>query len=243
MTGVQTCALPILDRTIIDINITYIFISIIVLSTLIIANKFFHVENIFYYLFGGLILWYLIKSSNIHPTISGILLAISIPSKHSNSKKSTLEIFQEKLSPFTNYIVIPLFAFVNSGVSLGTTTDLASLKSLYFGILFGLSIGKPLGITLFTYIFTKLKLIKPPENLDFYSVFLVSSIAGIGFTMSIFMCELTFSYDFELVNVCKFAILSACLLSVILTSFFIFLGDLFKRDKFSIPFKIGRAHV
>ncbi len=203
-----------------DINTTYILISFIILVMLIIANKVFHIENIYYYILGGLALWYFIKSSNIHPTISGILLAITIPSKSYTSNISVLKDFQNKLVPFTNYIVIPLFAFVNSGVCLSITNSISDTEKLYFGILFGLSLGKPLGITLFTYIFTKLNLIKPPNNLDFYSIFLVSLIAGIGFTMSIFMCELTFSYDFQLINTCKFAILSSCILSVILTLFF-----------------------
>lgn len=214
-----------------DINTTYLVLSIFVMFILIIANKIFHIENITYYILSGLILWYLIKYSNIHPTISGILLAICIPSKAYNNKKSLLEILQEKLSPFTNFIIIPLFAFVNSGVSLDITTSLDNIEKLYFGILFGLLFGKPIGITLFTYIFSKLKLIHKPYGLDFYSVFLVSLIAGIGFTMSIFMCELTFSYDFELVNLCKFAILSACILSVFLTSIFIFINNFFKNEK------------
>lgn len=211
-----------------NINKTYILISLAVLLVLIIANKFFHVENIFYYILGGIVLWYFIKLSNIHPTISGILLAISIPSKSYAGCKSVLEELQDKLVPFTNYIVIPLFAFVNSGVSLNISADLYNTQRLYLGILFGLAIGKPIGITSFTYIFTKLKLINPPEKLDFYSVFLVSLIAGIGFTMSIFMCDLSFSYDFELVNTCKLAILSSCVLSIISTSFFTFI------HKFSI---------
>ncbi|MBU5335694.1 Na+/H+ antiporter NhaA [Intestinibacter bartlettii] len=219
-----------------NINTTYLFIAILVMIMLIIANKIFHIENIPYYIFGGLVLWYLINCSNVHPTISGILLAICIPATPYKNKKSVLEILQENLSPFTNFIVIPLFAFVNSGVSLDITTNLQSSERLYYGILLGLSVGKPLGITLFTYVFSKLKLVSKPKGLDFYSVFLVSLIAGIGFTMSIFMCELTFSYDFELVNLCKFAILSACLCSVILTSAFIFVNEFFKSKKHSFRF-------
>ena len=79
-----------------------------------------------------------------------------------------------------------------------------------------------------------IKLVNKPKGLDFYSIFLVSLIAGIGFTMSIFMCELTFSYDFELINLCKFAILSACLFSVVLTSIFIFIKEFFGSKKHSL---------
>ena len=217
-----------------DINTTYLIVAICVMLILIVANKVFHIENIPYYIFSGLILWYLINCSNVHPTISGILLAICVPAKPYKNKKSVLEILQENLSPFTNFIVIPLFAFVNSGVSLDITTNLNNSQRLYYGILFGLSIGKPLGITLFTYVFSKLKLVNKPKGLDFYSIFLVSLIAGIGFTMSIFMCELTFSYDFELINLCKFAILSACLFSVVLTSIFIFIKEFFGSKKHSL---------
>ena len=124
-----------------DINTTYLIVAICVMLILIVANKVFHIENIPYYIFSGLILWYLINCSNVHPTISGILLAICIPAKAYNGKKSVLEILQEKLSPFTNFIVIPLFAFVNSGVSLDITTNLGASERLYFGILFGLAFG------------------------------------------------------------------------------------------------------
>ncbi|WP_455542400.1 Na+/H+ antiporter NhaA [Intestinibacter sp.] len=219
-----------------NINTTYLLIAILVMIVLIMANKIFHIENIPYYIFGGLTLWYLIKCSNVHPTISGILLAICIPAKAYNNKQSVLKLLKENLNPFTNFVVIPLFAFVNSGVSLDITTNLTGIDKLYFGILLGLSIGKPLGITLFTYIFSKLKLVIRPKGLDFYSIFLVSLIAGIGFTMSIFMCELTFSYDFELINICKFAILSACLFSVILTSVFIFVNEFLKSRKHNFRF-------
>ncbi len=219
-----------------NINTTYLLIAILVMIVLIMANKIFHIENIPYYIFGGLTLWYLIKCSNVHPTISGILLAICIPAKAYNNKQSVLKLLKENLNPFTNFVVIPLFAFVNSGVSLDITTNLTGSDKLYFGILLGLSIGKPLGITLFTYIFSKLKLVIRPKGLDFYSIFLVSLIAGIGFTMSIFMCELTFSYDFELINICKFAILSACLFSVILTSVFIFVNEFLKSRKHNFRF-------
>lgn len=215
-----------------SINYTYLVLALLLMLLLIIANKIFQIESIFYYMVSGLILWYLINYSNIHPTVSGILLAICIPAKAYKNKKSVLEILKENLSPFTNFIIIPLFAFANSGVSLDITTNLSSSKNLYFGILFGLAIGKPLGITLFTYIFSKLNIINKPKGLDFCSVFLVSLIAGIGFTMSIFMCELTFSYDFELVNLCKFAILSACILSIISTCVFIFIFSF--RHKLSI---------
>ncbi|MGM9534580.1 MAG: Na+/H+ antiporter NhaA [Intestinibacter sp.] len=220
-----------------NINKTYILMSLAVLLVLVIANKIFHVENIFYYILGGIVLWYFVKLSNIHPTISGILLAISIPSKSYTGCKSVLEDLQDKLVPFTNYIVIPLFAFVNSGVSLNISADLYNTRRLYFGILFGLAIGKPIGITMFTYIFTKLKLINPTEKLDFYSVFLVSLIAGIGFTMSIFMCDLTFSYSLKLINTCKLAILSSCILSIVLTSFFILI------HRFSIICKYNKNNA
>lgn len=204
-----------------DINLAFLFISLLVLFILIIANKIFHVESIFYYIISGLILWYFIKLSNIHPTISGILLAITIPSRPYSKNKSVLETIQNKLNYLTNFIIIPLFAFVNSGVSLKLSPNFYELRSLYFGILIGLSIGKPLGITSFTYFFSRLKLVKLPDKLDFYSVFISSLIAGIGFTMSIFMCELTFSYNIELIDTCKLAIITASLVSIFLTCFFV----------------------
>ena len=198
-----------------DINFTYLIISSIILSTLIIANKLFKIESIIYYLISGMCLWYFIHLSGVHSTISGILLAIAIPSKSYSCKESTLDRLQKLLVPINSLFIIPLFAFANTGISLTYNIDLSSTKPLYMGIILGLSVGKPLGIMLFCYLGNLFKITEKPKNISWLAIFFVSLIAGIGFTMSIFVSELAFIHNLTIVNIAKMAILISASISII----------------------------
>ena len=200
-----------------DINFTYLIISFAIFITLIIANKLFKIESIVYYLIGGLCLWYFIHLSGVHSTISGIILAISIPSKTYSVKKSTLERLQYILVPINSLFIIPLFAFSNTGISLTYNIDLSSAKPLYMGIILGLSVGKPLGIMLFCYLGNLFKFTEKPKNISWFAIFFVSIIAGIGFTMSIFVSELAFIHSLTLVNIAKMSVLISSTISILLS--------------------------
>ena len=197
-----------------DINFTYLIISFAIFITLIIANKLFKIESIIYYLICGLCLWYFVHLSGLHSTISGIILAITIPSKSYTCRKSTLDRLQCILVPINSLFIIPLFAFANTGISLTYNIDLSSAKPLYMGIILGLSVGKPLGIMLFCYLGDLFKLTEKPKNISWLAIFFVSLIAGIGFTMSIFISELAFIHNLTLVNIAKMAILISASISI-----------------------------
>ena len=197
-----------------DINFTYLIISFAIFITLIIANKLFKIESIIYYLISGLCLWYFVHLSGLHSTISGIILAITIPSKSYTCRKSTLDRLQCILVPINSLFIIPLFAFANTGISLTYNIDLSSAKPLYMGIILGLSVGKPLGIMLFCYLGDLFKFTEKPKNISWLAIFFVSLIAGIGFTMSIFISELTFIHNLTLVNIAKMAILISASISI-----------------------------
>jgi len=197
-----------------DINFTYLIISFMILFTLIIANKLFKVESIAYYLISGICLWYFIHLSGVHSTISGILLAIAIPSKSYSCKKSALDKLQRLLVPINSLFIIPLFAFANTGISLTYNIDLSSAKPLYIGIILGLSLGKPLGIMLFCYLGNLFKITEKPKNISWLAIFFVSIIAGIGFTMSIFVSELAFIHNLTVVSIAKMAILISASISI-----------------------------
>ena len=197
-----------------DINFTYLIISFAIFITLIIANKLFKIESIIYYLISGLCLWYFVHLSGLHSTISGIILAITIPSKSYTCRKSTLDRLQCILVPINSLFIIPLFAFVNTGISLTYNIDLSSAKPLYMGIILGLSVGKPLGIMLFCYLGDLFKFTEKPKNISWLAIFFVSLIAGIGFTMSIFISELAFIHNLTLVNIAKMAILISASISI-----------------------------
>ena len=198
-----------------DINFTYLIISFAIFITLIIANKLFKIESIIYYLISGLCLWYFVHLSGLHSTISGIILAITIPSKSYTCRKSTLDRLQCILVPINSLFIIPLFAFVNTGISLTYNIDLSSAKPLYMGIILGLSVGKPLGIMLFCYLGYLFKFTEKPKNISWVAIFFVSLIAGIGFTMSIFISELAFIHNLTLVNIAKMAILISASISIV----------------------------
>ena len=197
-----------------DINFTYLIISFAIFITLIIANKLFKIESIIYYLISGLCLWYFVHLSGLHSTISGIILAITIPSKSYTCRKSTLDRLQCILVPINSLFIIPLFAFANTGISLTYNIDLSSAKPLYMGIILGLSVGKPLGIMLFCYLGDLFKFTEKPKNISWVAIFFVSLIAGIGFTMSIFISELAFIHNLTLVNIAKMAILISASISI-----------------------------
>ncbi|MEG0051424.1 MAG: Na+/H+ antiporter NhaA [Terrisporobacter sp.] len=200
------------------INFTYLFIGLIYLLLMIIGNKKFHIENLIYYLIGGLCLWYFIHLSGIHSTISGILLAIAIPSNTYKNSISTLHKLENYIRPINSLIIIPLFAFANTGLSLNHNLNLSNYPSLFFGIYFGLLIGKPLGIMLFTLLSHTLKLSTKPKGISWRCVFLVSLIASIGFTMSIFVSKVAFIGKDDLINASRIIILLSGVTSILISS-------------------------
>lgn len=214
----------------ININTHYLSLAILVFMTLVIANKLFNIQSITYYLLAGLCLWYFIYLSGVHCTISGVLLAITIPTSHSNGI-SSLEKLQRLLVPINSLIIIPLFAFANTGISLAYNIDLSTsiASTLYKGIILGLCVGKPLGIMIFSYIGDLTGITEKPSNISWFAVFLVSLIAGIGFTMSIFVSEIAFVNDFTLINIAKSSILMSSVISILSTYIVITIYNILRK--------------
>lgn len=200
-----------------DINLVGIIGAIGVMCILIYMNKILKVKKAMPYMVVGIALWFFVYISKIHSTISGVLLAMCLPANSDNSDKSVLENVNDNLSPLCNYLILPLFAFSNTGINLSANVNYSELKTLIKGIMGGLIIGKPLGIMLFSYIGVKLHLIEKPKDTTWSSLLQVAILAGIGFTMSIFVSELAFSYDESVINLAKISILTASMTSVIMT--------------------------
>lgn len=212
---ISILAIGILYST--EIHFKYIILASICILILLALNKI-EVKKITPYLIVGFLLWMCIHHSGIHATISGVILAMAIPSKKVNNKdKSSLEELQHKLEPLCNLIILPLFALSNTAISLSLDIDFASVSTLATGVSLGLFLGKPLGIMLFSYIATKLNIAEKPEGTTWLSMIPVSMLAGIGFTMSIFVSEIAFASAPEVVSIAKISILSASVLSVIST--------------------------
>jgi NhaA family Na+:H+ antiporter len=211
------------------------------------------------YVILGFVLWYFVFQSGIHATISGVILALTIPSRtvinevrfsvgmkywlekfkeHSNSQVEVLanpeqqhiihqisasvrnmsplmHRFEASLHPWVTFLIMPVFALANAGVEV--TGDLFSLPvpSVATGIFFGLLCGKPIGIFLFSFIAVKSGIAELPTGTKWKQVFALGIIAGIGFTMSIFVDGLAFA-DQQLINIGKVAILCTSLVAAIL---------------------------
>jgi len=172
------------------IEVSYLIYAGIGLVVLILMNKF-NVLNPYLYLFPGVFIWYFIHHSGIHATIAGVLVAMTIPTNDTNVE-SPLERLEHALVKPVNFIIIPLFAFANTNITLESTMVSGLMSDLSLGIALGLLLGKPVGILLVSYICTKLRISSLPEGSSWGHILGVGFLAGIGFTMSIFIAILSF---------------------------------------------------
>lgn len=205
------------------INLKALIISSIILLVLLGLNKILNIRKIGPYIFGGLFLWYFTYKSGIHATISGVLLAVVIPSSKDKNGESISDILEHKLTKLCNLIILPLFAFANTSITISFSSNVADASNLIMGIICGLVIGKPLGVVSFSFIATKLHIAEKPETASWISIIEVALLTGIGFTMSIFVSELAFAYDENVINLAKLSILTASMASIIVTQMALYL--------------------
>lgn len=195
-----------------DIIISNILWALLVYIILIILNKS-KVHHFLPYLLGGIVMWYFIYNSGIHPTITGVLLAFAIPFDKKKEKSCSYK-FENFLHKPVSFFILPIFALVNTAILINVNAiDL--LKQPYtMGVIIGLFVGKPLGILVFSKLGHMFKLYSLPKGIKFKHIFSVGILAGIGFTMSIFITLLAFD-SVEIQNDAKIAILVASCLSAI----------------------------
>lgn len=162
------------------------------------------------YIVLGLIAWYFFLKASIHPTIAGVILGFSIPAD-GNCKTSMLHLWEKRISPWSAYLIMPVFALSNAGVEISLSTlDFSS--PLPWGILAGLFLGKPVGIFGSVYLLHKLGNIDIPGKASPRELAATGMLGGIGFTMSIFIASIAFT-DPALLNLAKFSILMASTVS------------------------------
>lgn len=167
------------------------------------------------YILVGAVLWTAVLKSGVHATLAGVIVGFFIPlkEKHGRSPAKRLE---HVLHPWVAYLILPLFAFANAGVSLQGVTIDGLTSMLPLGIIAGLLIGKPLGISLFCWLALRFKLAHLPQGTTYQQIMAVGILCGIGFTMSIFIASLAFgNVDPELINWAKLGILIGSLLSAV----------------------------
>ncbi|GEA59922.1 Na(+)/H(+) antiporter NhaA [Vibrio comitans NBRC 102076] len=146
-----------------------------------------------WYLLVGAILWFAVLKSGVHATLAGVVIGFAIPLKGKKGEHSPLKHLEHALHPWSAFMILPIFAFANAGVSLEGISLSTLGTALPMGIALGLLIGKPLGIFSFSWLAVKAGVAKLPEGIDFRHIFAVSVLCGIGFTMSMFIASLAFT--------------------------------------------------
>ncbi len=197
-----------------EIQYIYLFLMLISFMALIVLNKF-GMKSFSPYLIIGLLLWYFTHESGIHSTISGVLLALSIPHKNNKEDLSLLLKIEHALSPYVAFGIMPLFALANAGVSFEGVSITTLTNPVPLGILCGLFFGKQIGVFLFSYISVKSKLAEMPSNSNWIKFYGVGILTGIGFTMSLFVGNLAFDNNINYMDGVKIGVLSGSLLSTL----------------------------
>ncbi|BAE73686.1 Na()/H() antiporter NhaA [Sodalis glossinidius str. 'morsitans'] len=169
------------------------------------------------YLLLGAVLWGCILLSGIHATLAGVVVGGLIPLTLPSTEVSPARALEHWLQPWVVYLILPLFAFANAGISLQGVAPGHLISFLPLGIAAGLVVGKPLGIVLFTAVAVKLRLARLPAGIAFRHIAAAAMLCGIGFTMSIFIANLAFGHDDpETIVLAKVGILSGSVIAALL---------------------------
>ena len=211
-----------------DLSIPYLSLILLSYILLLILNKF-SIKVFVPYLLIGLCMWYFTYQSGIHATIAGVLLATAIPHRTKERDFSLLVKIEHGISPYVAFMIMPIFAFANAGVNLEGLSLSSLLAPVPLGILLGLFFGKQIGVLLFSYIAVKLKFADMPNNSNWLSVYGVSILTGIGFTMSLFVGNLAFIENTQYIDGVKIGVLSGSLLSTVF-GFLLLLISAKKKD-------------
>ena len=172
------------------LSVQALFFSAIAIIALVLLNRF-KVSALCAYMVVGAILWASVLKSGVHATLAGVIIGFCIPLNGKNGEKP-LHDFEHILAPWSSFIILPLFAFANAGVSFEGLNFTMLSSPLLLAIALGLIIGKPVGVFSFSYISVKLGLAKLPNGVNFKQIFAVALLCGIGFTMSMFLASLAF---------------------------------------------------
>jgi Na+:H+ antiporter, NhaA family len=197
-----------------SLSMLYLAGAAAVFFLLLALNRVWHVVRLAPYMIGGALMWFLMLKSGVHATIAGVLLAFTIPySSKQDDVTSPSHRLEHALHLPVGFLILPIFALANTAIVIGAgwERELLSLNST--GIMAGLALGKPLGITLACMLAVGAGLCRLPLDLAWRHVFGAGLLGGIGFTMSIFITNLAFPAQPDVVNASKMAILAASLVA------------------------------
>ena len=187
-----------------------LFLALGIFVVLLVFNRL-KIKNLIPYLIGGVAMWYFMLNSGVHATITGVLLAFTIPFGNGNEQSASY-ILQKFLHKPVAFIILPVFALANTAIILSGNISEILTQNYSVGIALGLIAGKPLGIFLLTYLAVTLGVCKLPNDLNWKLILGVGFLGGIGFTMSIFITLLAFNNEI-IINNAKFVILISSLIA------------------------------
>lgn len=180
---------------------------------LLILFNYLNFKSYFYYIIPGVFLWYFMIHSGIHATIAGVVLAFTIPTNIPEDVPSPLEKLESKLHIPVSFFIMPIFALSNTNITFHTGMIDGLFTNFGAGIILGLAVGKIVGINLFSWLAIKFGFSELPYKSGWNQMFSVGILAGIGFTMSIFIALLSFKGHPNVQNEAKFAVLVASLIA------------------------------
>lgn len=201
-----------------EMHLNYLLYASGVLALLVVFNRI-GVKNIWLYLLPGIAIWYFIHHSGVHATIAGVLTALTLPTTP-DERESPLEKLEHALTKPVNFLIMPIFALANTNISFEPEMLDGLTSTLGLGIISGLLLGKPAGIVFFSWLFVKTGISALPSGTRWIQIVGLGLLAGIGFTMSIFIALLSFSEPAFQIQA-KFAILVASLLAGLLGYLFL----------------------
>ena len=197
-----------------QLSVWYLVGAVGIWTLLYVLNRLFRVMSLVPYLLGGALMWFLMLQSGVHATIAGVMLAFAIPfsakGEDENSPSHKLELFLHKPVAF---IILPIFALANTGISVGADWMHNVTSTNTVGITAGLILGKPFGVTLLCFVAVASGICRLPSDLNWRHISGAGILGGIGFTMSIFIANLAFVGKAETTNASKMAILFASLIA------------------------------
>jgi NhaA family Na+:H+ antiporter len=193
-----------------ELKVDYLFLALLPLAGLIWLNiKGAH--RLAPAILLGAIMWYFVLKSGVHATLAGVVTAFCIPLKDKWGK-SPLHSLEHGLTPYVLYLIIPIFAFANAGVVLKGMSFADLFAPLPLGIAAGLVIGKQLGVFGFTFLMVKAGLARMPHDANWLHIYGLSCLAGVGFTMSLFIGGLSYA-DPTMINDVRLGVLSGSFIS------------------------------
>lgn len=209
-------------------GINFSWLAAAVLTIALIAGlKKAGVESILIYSLFAFTLWFSLYKTGVHPTLAGVILGLMTPNilrlgtkmeDTDDGSVSVIEWLEHKFHPVSTFLVVPIFAFANTGVVITAESIRGASQSLVaWGIFFGLVVGKPLGVLIAAFVAKRLKVADFPEGANNSSILATGSAAGIGFTVAIFIANLAFD-DKQTQDIAVLAVIVASVVSALLAT-------------------------